>query len=257
MARLGTALLVLGVLALGYGVLWQFGLAPGSRVSLPRPVALERATPGARDLAAPAQPTPLPQPALSPPQPAPPPQPAASVATAIAPAAPMAVTQVPLAAADAAERAAAEPPETGYAVHLAIPSIKLDTVVQQGGIVEDADGNPEWETLPFVAVHYGDLTSLIGAPGNAVIAGHVVTLSEGNVFRFLYQLDLGDQVQVWDDHALEHDFQVVDVKLVPPADTSVMQPTPSETLTLITCGGTFDPVKREFSDRLIVTAHPV
>ena len=70
--------------------------------------------------------------------------------------------------------------------------------VQQGGIVADADGSPSGRPLPFVAVHYGDLTSLIGAPGNAVIAGHVVTLSEGNVFRFLYQLDIDDQIQVWD-----------------------------------------------------------
>jgi LPXTG-site transpeptidase (sortase) family protein len=261
MARLGTVLLVLGVLALGYGALWQFGLAPGSRVTLPPPVALERTTPGTREVAAPTQP-PLPtQPAQVPvPAQAPP----LSQATPPA-AAPVAPTLLPLptlepahlAAADADERAAAQPPETGYAVRLAIPSIKLDTVVQQGGIVQDSDGNPEWETLPFVAVHYGDLTSLIGAPGNAVIAGHVVTLSEGNVFRFLYQLDLDDQVQVWDDHAAEHDFRVVDVKLVPPSDTSVMDQTPSETLTLITCGGTFDPVKREFSDRLVVTARPV
>jgi sortase (surface protein transpeptidase) len=36
-----------------------------------------------------------------------------------------------------------------------------------------------------------------------------------------------------------------------------MAPTPEETLTLITCGGTFDPLTREFSDRLIVTAKPV
>ena len=50
---------------------------------------------------------------------------------------------------------------------------------------------------------------------------------------------------------------MVDVKLVPPEDTSVMASTPDETLTLITCGGTFDPVKREFSDRLIVTAKPL
>jgi hypothetical protein len=35
-----------------------------------------------------------------------------------------------------------------------------------------------------------------------------------------------------------------------------MQPTPAPTLTLITCGGTFDPSKREFSDRLIVIAKP-
>jgi sortase (surface protein transpeptidase) len=47
--------------------------------------------------------------------------------------------------------------------------------------------------MPFVAVHYGDLTSLIGALGNAVIAGHVLTLNEGNVFRFLYQLEVDDR----------------------------------------------------------------
>ena len=142
-------------------------------------------------------------------------------------------------------------------MRLAIPSIKLETPVQQGGVVEDAHGNPVWQTLPFVAVHYGDLTALVGQTGNAVIAGHVVTLNEGNVFRFLYQLDLDDQIQVWDDHERERDYHVVDVRLVPPTDTSVMDPTPDETLTLITCGGTFDPVSREFSDRLIVVAKPL
>jgi sortase (surface protein transpeptidase) len=49
---------------------------------------------------------------------------------------------------------------------------------------------------------------------------------------------------------------VVGVQLVPPSDTAVMAPTPDQTLTLITCGGTFDPVRREFSDRLIVIAKP-
>jgi LPXTG-site transpeptidase (sortase) family protein len=165
---------------------------------------------------------------------------------------------VPLVAPDAADRAAdAHLPPPGYAVRLTIPAIKLDTPVKQGGIVQDKDGTPIWQTLPFVAVHYGDLTALVGARGNAVIAGHVVTLSEGNVFRFLYQLDLDDQIQVWDDHDREHDFRVTDVKLVPPEDTSVMAQTPDPTLTLITCGGTFDPQRREFSARLIVTAKPL
>src|SRR5207237_2455302 len=137
-----------------------------------------------------------------------------------------------------------------------IPAIKLGTKVEEGGIVQDAGGNATRQTLLFVAVHYGDLTSVIGAPGNAVIAGHVVTLSEGNVFRFLYKLDIDDRINVWDEHDQQHDFHVVEVKLVPPEDTSVMAQTPDETLTLITCAGTFDPVKREFSDRLIVTATP-
>lgn len=256
LSRLGTALVVLGLVAVAYGALWQLGVVPGSRVTLPAPVALERAAPGAREVAAP-----LPSPTVVPtvevvpvatpvPPLVPPPVPTPVPPPVIAPAG-------PLAAADAADRIQAVRPAGSYAVRLAIPSIKVDTPVEQGGIVDDASGQPVWETLPFVAVHYGDLTAKIGAPGNAVIAGHVVTLSEGNVFRFLYQLDIGDQIDVWDAQTREHDFAVVDVKLVPPTDTSVMDPTPDETLTLITCGGTFDPVKREFSDRLIVTAKPL
>jgi LPXTG-site transpeptidase (sortase) family protein len=161
-----------------------------------------------------------------------------------------------VAVADAQDRADAAVPG-GYAVRLIIDAIHLDTPVTQGGIVQDAAGNSVWETVPFIAVHYGDLTALLGKPGNAVISGHVVTLSEGNVFRLLYKLELDDQIQVWDQLDREHDYHVVDVKLVPPSDVSVMEPTPDETLTLITCGGIFDPRKREFSDRLIVTAKPL
>ena len=49
-------------------------------------------------------------------------------------------------------------------VRLAIPAIKLDAEVKQGGIVQDAGGNPVWQTLPFVAVHYGDLGKWIYPP---------------------------------------------------------------------------------------------
>jgi LPXTG-site transpeptidase (sortase) family protein len=294
-ARLGTVLLVAGLLAMVFGGLWWLGLVPGSRVTLPEPVALQRATPGRRDSGVALQratpgrrdsgvlSTPLPhalatrvpttQPStnvepsstnVEPSQPLPTLEPTPVALPALVPApptSPPAPTPTPapihLAAADADDRASAIRPPPGYAVRLTIPAINVDTIVKQGGIVEDADGQPVWETLPFVAVHYGDLTSMIGAFGNAVIVGHVVTLSEGNVFRSLYKLDIDDQINVWDDNSREHDFHVVDIKLVPPSDTSVMLPTPDETLTLITCGGTFDPVKRQFSERLIVTAKPL
>jgi LPXTG-site transpeptidase (sortase) family protein len=164
---------------------------------------------------------------------------------------------VALIAADAQDREQRIAVEGAYAVRLVIPSINLDTPVKQGGIVQDGRGNPTWETLPFVAVHYGGLTALLGEPGNAVISGHVVTINEGNVFRLLYRVDIDDQVKVWDQLDREHDYHVVGAKLVPPSDISVMQPTPDETLTLITCGGKFDRVRREFSDRLIVTAKPL
>jgi LPXTG-site transpeptidase (sortase) family protein len=262
--RLGTALIVFGLLTLGYGGLWQLGLAPGSRVSLPPPVALEKpraptATPNLVALPTPvslATPPPTSVPIVAPARLAPADQADRDDAARAAALAPTLVPTRP-APADVAERGeAALAAPAGYAVRLEIPSIKLQTQVVQGGIVEDAHGNPAWQTLPFVAVHYGDLTALVGQRSNAVIAGHVVTLSEGNVFRFLYQLDFDDEIKVWDDHDQERDYSVVDVKLVPPTDTSVMDPTPDETLTLITCGGTFDPVRREFSERLVVVAKP-
>jgi LPXTG-site transpeptidase (sortase) family protein len=250
MARFGTALLVLGLLALGYGALWQLGVAPGSRITLPAPVAIEHAALPARVAA------PVPR-AAAPPAATVQPRPIPTVALPVPTLAmPLGVPQA-VVPADATDRAQHARTEMGYAVRLAIPAIKLNTPVQQGGVVQDTRGNSVWQTMPFVAVHYGDLTALIGAPGNAVIAGHVVTVSEGNVFRFLYQLDIDDLINVWDQHDQEHDFHVVDVKLVPPDDISVMAPTSDETLTLITCGGTFDPIKREFSDRLIVTAKPL
>ncbi len=260
LVRLGNALVVAGLLMLAGAGLWELGFAPGSRVTLPEPVVLQRrsdtreVTPASLamtptqtesvdvvSVALVALPTLLPTPFLPEPVGEPtssPPQ-----------------LHVVLAVADAGDRAdAAQQPAPGYAVRLSIPSIKLDTAVNQGGLVIDKGGNPTWETKPFVAVHYGDLTALVGARGNAVIAGHVVTLNEGNVFRNLYRVDLSDRIEVWDDQDREHDFFVVDVKLVPPTDMSAMSPTPDRTLTLITCGGTFDPVKREFSERLIVIA---
>ncbi len=270
MSRFGNAFIVLGALLLGYAGLWQLGIAPGSRVTLPAPVALQRTPTAVLPIVAVATPVPAlaATPMTAPATPMAAAEPVAAPATVIpapapAPAtlqpAPPPVPQPPLPAApDAADRQQdAQLPPAGYAVRLAIPAIKLDTEVQQGGIVHDEQGKPVYQTLPFVAVHYGDLTALVGARGNAVIAGHVVTLREGNVFRFLYQLDLDDQIQVWDDHDRKHDFRVVDVKLVPPTDLSPMAPTPDRTLTLITCGGTFDSIKREFSDRLIVTAKPL
>ncbi len=261
MARLGTLLLVVGMLTAGYGALWQLGLVPGSRVVLPAPIVLDHREPGVREVSAPATPVPIALPTRPPPEPRLPAEHRVQIASTpveLPTPAPTPTLEIPREVpADGEDRKQARRPEMGYAVRLAIPAINLDTVVKQAGIVPGADGHPVWQTLPFVAVHYGDLTSLIGAPGNAVIAGHVVTMNEGNVFRFLYKLGIDDQIQVWDDHQHEHDFQVVDIKLVAPSDTSVMAPTPDQTLTLITCGGTFDPIKREFSDRLVVTAKPI
>lgn len=149
------------------------------------------------------------------------------------------------------------PPEPARAARLSIASIDLETEVVQGGIRESGTGELEWETVPFLAVHYGADTALIGGPGNAVIAGHVLTLNEGNVFRNLYLVQEGDVIEVDTDAGSSQKFVVEDVRLVSPFDVSVMAPTSAPRLTLITCGGSFDARRREFSHRLIVVAHPL
>ena len=109
--------------------------------------------------------------------------------------------------------------------------------------------------MPFVALHYRE-TAPVGGRGNAVISGHVVTISWGNVFRDLYKLNFGDTVQVETDEG-RFMYIVDDVKLVKPATVEVMGPSTSSMLTLITCGGDFDTRTRSFDSRLIVTSRLV
>lgn len=152
---------------------------------------------------------------------------------------------------DLAEAPGMAPP-SGQAINLSIPNIDLATEVVRAGLITNADGEPEWETVPFLAAHYVE-TALVGAIGNAVIAGHVITRNEGNVFRNLYLIDFGDEITTQTADA-SFRYVVRDIELVPPSAVEVMSPTPDATLTLITCGGEFNPRTRQFSHRLVVTA---
>jgi sortase A len=122
-----------------------------------------------------------------------------------------------------------------------------------GGIgVNSATGEAEWQTLPFVAVHYAEETGLVGAAQNAVLAGHVVTLSQGNVFRELYRVLPGDRMFVRTQGGGAFAYEVSDVRLVSPGDVDVMRPTEDAELTLITCAGTYDSRTQRFSQRLVI-----
>ena len=165
------------------------------------------------------------------------------------------VYDTPMAAADADDRAYwGDRPRPGPAPRTwRFRSVDIDTDVTEGGVIVNKQGQLEWQTVPFIAVQYRE-TALVGARGNAVISGHVVTISEGNVFRNLYKVNIGDEVKV---HTADGHFTYIvdDVKLVPPSSIEVMAQTKSPTLTLITCGGEFDTKTRSFSDRQIVVAH--
>ena len=233
-SHIGTAVMALGVLFLAYAAGTYLQLTPGSQTALPAPPAIARATATAEAAAREAA-VASPAPAL-----------AAAAAPSVTPAAsPNHARSRPPRRCRPCSRPPCRPPPPWRRpppcphpprlpprpcpacrpvkpVSFSIPKIGLQTEVQEAGVITDRNGNPFWETRPFVAVHY-DVTGPAGAPGNPVIAGHVVTLYEGNVFRNLYQVDFGDDIEVRTDRA-EFTYLVDEIKLVDPSDTSVMQP---------------------------------
>jgi LPXTG-site transpeptidase (sortase) family protein len=262
---LGGMLVLAGVLFLGYSIGVYLEILPGSRVTVPKPVALEQPRPTPEPTRVPtptvnAQPAPTatmrPAPTRSTtgdPVVAPRPTVRPITGAMLAPPDP-AIFDTQMVPADAEDRPYwGDRPRPALAVHLEIPAVDIDTDVTEGGIITNKQGQLEWQTVPFIAVQYRE-TALIGARGNAVISGHVVTIAEGNVFRNLYKVNIGDEVGV--ETADGHFTYVVEeVKLVKPAAVEVMAPSISPKLTLITCGGEFDTKTRSFSDRQIVVAH--
>ena len=267
---LGGLLVLAGVSFLGYSIGVYLEILPGSKVVVPKPVALEQARPTATP-APPATPTPdvprapVPTATMRPAptrviagvdQPvAPKPTMRPITGAMLAPPDP-AIFDSLMVPADAEDRAYwGDRPRPGLAVHLEIPAVDIDTDVTEGGIITNKQGQLEWQTVPFIAVQYRE-TALVGARGNAVISGHVVTIAEGNVFRNLYKVNVGDSVGVETKEG-RYTYVVDEVKLVKPNAVEVMAPTNTPVLTLITCGGEFDSRSRSFSDRLIVVSRLV
>ncbi|MHB0870626.1 MAG: sortase [Chloroflexota bacterium] len=139
----------------------------------------------------------------------------------------------------------------GVPVRLAIPSIEVDSRVREAGTYWEK-GQLYYETLPFVVAHYRT-TARAGENGNAVFSGHVTSRNAGNVFRDLYEVQVGDELLLYSEED-EYRYLVTGVRLVEPTDVSVMDPTPDATATLITCAGEWIPAERQYSQRLIVTA---
>jgi hypothetical protein len=136
LSRLSAALIGVGLCVIAFGVLWQFGIWPGSQPSLPPPVALAP-VPSPRPSAALA-PTQTPVLATSVPTSVPT-QPPTPTAVPVPTPAPMPLPLV----ADAGDRLAQQPEQaTGYAVRLAIPSINLDTPVVQAASCRTATATP-------------------------------------------------------------------------------------------------------------------
>lgn len=135
--------------------------------------------------------------------------------------------------------------------HVRIPRINLDAQVVPSRLVE-LDGGRTWE-VPAFRVGHAQYTAGAGQAGNAVLLGHVSSRNAGNVFKVLERVQLGDVVQVGGDGD-SFDYVVVDVRSVPRTELSVLEPTDSASVSLITCAGAWLARLGDFSERLVVRA---
>jgi LPXTG-site transpeptidase (sortase) family protein len=106
-------------------------------------------------------------------------------------------------------------------------------------------------------VGWYDFSTVPGGAGNSVISGHLDTATSPTaVFNHLKDLKQGDPMSVI-ENGKKLDFEVFWTKSWPD-DTAplalILGSAPSPTLTLITCSGTFDRARRNYSERLVVRA---
>lgn len=153
-------------------------------------------------------------------------------------------------------------PEGTIPVALSIPAIDLQApVVPIGWRTETFDGieGAIWAVPDRRVVGWHRSSALLGVPGNTVLNGH--NTSNGEVFRDLYRVEVGDQifVQGADGHIyvyrvrgkyiLKEAGQPLSVRL---ENARYIQETSDERLTLVTCHP-----YGSVANRLIVIAFPV
>ncbi len=150
------------------------------------------------------------------------------------------------------DAAAMAVPDPARAItHVRIDRIQLEADVVPARLVS-VNGGTTWEVPSFKAGH-AEYTAGAGEPGNAILLGHLTSLSAGNVFRNLGRAQAGDVVTV-SSAAGEIDYRVVRVYTVDRTDLSPLAPATQPVLTMITCAGAWLPQFGEFSQRLIVRA---
>jgi LPXTG-site transpeptidase (sortase) family protein len=145
---------------------------------------------------------------------------------------------------------ASELPPFGSPDWLTIPKLDLEVSVTPVGVQDGEYLVPPWEVG-----HHEDSPNP-GEPGNAILNGHLETLSSGHVFAQLDRLRTGDAVYTYTS-SQRLTWRVARVVTVKNTDRSFLGSRADRWLTLYTCAGTFNPVAQDYSHRLVVMARLV
>lgn len=98
-----------------------------------------------------------------------------------------------------------------------------------------------------------------GAPGSAVLVGHVDSKTGPAVFYTLSAIQLNDPIRIGRADGTTSTFRVSDVTLYPRESfpsSKVYRTKGKPVLTLVTCGGTYDRTAGHYTGNLVVTARP-
>lgn len=157
---------------------------------------------------------------------------------------------------DQAQLASSRPP--GLApIALQVERAAIDAPIEALKVVDGAMQDP---TGPWSVAWYENLASL-GEGGNVVMAGHIDYWNVGPaVFYSIDDLAEGDEINVIAEDGQTFTYAVewvrqYDAEAVPLDE--VVGPTTTESLTLITCGGTFDYATAHYLNRTVVRANQV
>jgi sortase (surface protein transpeptidase) len=137
---------------------------------------------------------------------------------------------------------------------LTVPAIGVRTRLIHLGLAPD--GALQVPSSVRVAGWY-DRGPRPGAPGPAVIAGHVDSVAGPGIFYQLAALHPGDRAYVRRTDGTLVDFRVTAVRTYPKdriPTAAIYGPAPGPQLRLITCGGTFDPARRSYLSNVVVFA---
>ena len=151
------------------------------------------------------------------------------------------------------------PDRTPRPVELSIPAIDVRVAVDIVGL--DTAGQVEVPVDVARSGWYRFSAKPGSGEGSTVIVGHVDGVDQGaGAFYDLRSLDPGDIITVTRADEREMTYEVVarerfDKDRVPLRE--LFSRSGPERLTLITCGGPFDPASLEYTDNIVVTAVPV
>jgi LPXTG-site transpeptidase (sortase) family protein len=150
------------------------------------------------------------------------------------------------------------PGDSAPVSRIIVETAKIDAPIVQKG-VDDAGVMQAPDNAYDVAWY--DFSAHPGFGGNAVFAGHVDYIHVGEaVFWNLKDVNEGDLIRVQLLDGTEYRYNVTFKQQFEAASAPVDQivgPTPKETVTLITCGGTFNSSTHQYDKRLVVRAERV